>query len=112
VIPDVEEQIFHRMGQRGDGGEHHHARRTLDGVHDAENLVDVLLREGFRLFRVQQDFLEGLEQLVRFEDEHVQHGFPAGSTVIVHVPVSSNSLSFPGRGRTQSSMLRTRVRRS
>ena len=45
LIPDIEEQIFYMMGDLSQGTELHHGRRTLDGMHDTENLIHVIQRK-------------------------------------------------------------------
>ena len=72
VLPDDEEHILNPVGHRGQGVELHHGGGALDGVHDAEDLVHILLGEGIRLFRLKDDGLQLLQQSAGFVDVHIQ----------------------------------------
>ena len=63
VLPERREHILHAVRQLGQPFVAHHGGGTLDGVHDAENLVDVGLFQYALLFAVKQHFLQLLQKL-------------------------------------------------
>jgi hypothetical protein len=51
ILSNVEKKIFHSVGQLGDPDVGHHRGGTLDGVHDPEDLVDLIVRKTAFAFR-------------------------------------------------------------
>ena len=72
AFPDEEEHVFNPVGDGRQGVELHHGGGALDGMHDPENLVYIVLGEGIFLFCVQNDRLQLLQQRVGFVDIHIQ----------------------------------------
>ena len=57
ILANQEEHILDAMCHSCQSVEFHHGGRTLDGMHDAEDFVDVVLRECAGRFRIQHDCL-------------------------------------------------------
>ena len=66
--------IFNRMGHRHDAVELHHGGRALNGMHRAEDLVYLILRQTFFTFAFEQYIVEALEQLLGFVNIYFEHG--------------------------------------
>ena len=62
LVPNDGEQVLRPVGDGHDGIEFHHGGRALDGVHDTEDGVDILLREAVLLLGSQDDAVQLLEQ--------------------------------------------------
>ena len=67
LFPDNGEKILRPMRNGHEGIVFHHGRRTLDGVHDAEDGIDVVVREGVLLFSGQHDAVQLLQKAVGFK---------------------------------------------
>ena len=50
----------------------HHGRGALDGVHDPEDLVHIVLRKGVHLFRFENNALQLLKQRIGFVDISIE----------------------------------------
>ena len=72
ALPNEEEHVLDAVGDPGQRIELHHGGRALDGMHDAEDFIDVVLRECIFLFRVQNDALQLLKKRIGFVDVHIQ----------------------------------------
>ncbi len=65
LLPDDEEEVLDTVCHRHQGRKLHHSGRTLDGMHDAENLIHTVLGERIRLLSGQQNAVQLLQQGVR-----------------------------------------------
>ena len=73
LFADDEEHVLDPVSHRHQGAELHHGGRTLDSVHDTENLIDTVLGKCIRLFRSQQDPVQLLQQGVGLIQIHIQN---------------------------------------
>ncbi len=71
AFPNQEEHVLDAVRNLGQRIEFHHGGRALDGMHDAENLIDVVLGECIFLFRVQNNALQLLKKRIGFVDIHI-----------------------------------------
>ena len=62
ILTDNEEHILRLMRQHRKVLKAHHRRGALDGMHDTENLFNVLAVEGVRLFCPQKDLIKLFQQ--------------------------------------------------
>ncbi|MPN22116.1 hypothetical protein SDC9_169499 [bioreactor metagenome] len=69
------------MGHRSKGFIFHHGGSALDGVHDAEYFIHIILRKGVRLFRREDDAVQLLQQGVCLIQICIQNAFVSA---IVH----------------------------
>ena len=46
LVPNDGKQVLSAVGDRHDGAILHHGRGAFDGVHNTEDSIDILLREG------------------------------------------------------------------
>ncbi|MPM39229.1 hypothetical protein SDC9_85862 [bioreactor metagenome] len=91
-LPNDEKHILNPMGHRGQGSIFHHGGSALDGMHDAENFVHVVLGKGIRLLRRQDDAVELLQQGVCLVEISFQNAFVSA---VVH---KKPPLSFSRKG--------------
>ncbi len=80
VFPDIKEQVFHFMGDRRQTVKLHHRGGAFDRVHDPKDLVDAVGIKGARLLALKKDLIQMREQIVRFKQINLEHGFH----VVVH----------------------------
>ena len=66
------EKILDAVRDRRERIKLHHGRGALDGVHDAEDLVHIVLRKGVRLFRFENNALKLLKQRIGFVDISIE----------------------------------------
>ena len=71
LLPDHEEQVLNAVGHRHQRGELHHGGGALHRVHDAEDLVDAVLRECVRLFSGQKNPVQLLEKSICLVQIHI-----------------------------------------
>ena len=58
LLPEDCEEVLGPVGDGHEGIEFHHGRRTLDGVHDTENRVDVIVGKRVSLLRGQHNAVQ------------------------------------------------------
>jgi len=66
LIPDNGKEVLRTVGDGHEGVVLHHGGRTLDGVHDPKNGVDIVLRKAVLLFGGQDKAVQLLKQGVGF----------------------------------------------
>ncbi|MPM43747.1 hypothetical protein SDC9_90424 [bioreactor metagenome] len=80
LLPDLGEHVLQGMGKPGHSLKFHHGGSALDGMHYAENFVNLVLIESLVAFTGKQGVFQCLQQLLCFVYIYVQHG-------LVHVHV-------------------------